>query len=356
MKKVALIFCITVFCSELFSQKLVFEKYSYDFGNIKEVDGVVGYEFSFTNKNTKAYIDKIVSPIGSLRVNYSRNILSKKQTGKIIVSFNPAGTNGAFSHDIAVFAVEKKDTLKYILNIKGNVEKKAVSIPEQYPMKEGNLRYKTNHINMQLTPTTVYRDTFYFFNEDNKTMTFETRNIPAAVKIIYLTPSLQPNEGGILVFDYSAKIKNDWGTIWDKITVVTNDSLRPNKSLHVNGKIFDDYSNWTEKELANAPKIEFSEEEYHFGTVTEGENVEHVFTIFNKGKSTLYLRKLKPSCSCTMAKPEKDVLEPGDSTTVKVIFMTARKNGSQVRTMDIISNDPQRPSSTLKMVGKVNPK
>ena len=61
MKKVALIFCITVFCSELFSQKLVFEKYSYDFGNIKEVDGVVGYEFSFTNKNTKAYIDKIIS-------------------------------------------------------------------------------------------------------------------------------------------------------------------------------------------------------------------------------------------------------------------------------------------------------
>ena len=66
--------------------------------------------------------------------------------------------------------------------------------------------------------------------------------------------------------------------------------------------------------------------------------MEHVFVISNEGKSTLYLRKLKQSCSCTLVKPEKMELEPGESTNVKAIFKTSNKKGKQLRTIDVICN------------------
>jgi hypothetical protein len=94
-------------------------------------------------------------------------------------------------------------------------------------------------------------------------------------------------------------------------------------------------------------------EEYQFGTVKEGENVEHTFTITNDGKSTLYIRKVKGSCSCTVVQPEKHELAPGESTTMKAIFRTHGKTGGQTRTSDVITNDPERPKVTLILKGDV---
>jgi uncharacterized cupredoxin-like copper-binding protein len=160
-------------------------------------------------------------------------------------------------------------------------------------------------------------------------------------------------EEGIVVFRFKAEEKKDWGFTYDRFTIHTNDPERPDKTFSVMGDIYDDFASWTPEQMKNAPKVQTSEEKYNFGTVTEGENVEHTFTVTNAGKSKLYIRKTKTTCGCTVGKPEKDELEPGESTAIKATFRTHGKAGGQSRPIDIITNDPEHPKVTVTLEGHV---
>jgi hypothetical protein len=126
--------------------------------------------------------------------------------------------------------------------------------------------------------------------------------------------------------------------------------------LHVTGEVLDDFASWTPEQKANAPKVAFDNTKYTFGTVTEDDEVTHDYKITNTGKSTLHIRKLKASCGCTVGKPDKNDLEPAESTIIKAVFRTHGKTGKQNRTIDVITNDPAQPKTTLEITGVVNPK
>jgi hypothetical protein len=207
-----------------------------------------------------------------------------------------------------------------------------------------------------MTPNTVIVDTFFIYNVSADTMTFSCKNLPAAFKIIGMPEKLAPMQEGKIVFEYSAAKKNDWGYVFERISLNTNDTERPAKSLHITGNIYDDFSAMTEKEKANAAKISVDAKEYNFGTATEGERITHDFIISNTGKSILYIRKLKSSCGCTAGNPEKKELNPGESTPIKATFNTHGKTGRQARTIDVITNDPSQPKVMLIITGNLNPK
>lgn len=357
MKRIVAICCIIALCATAMSQKMRFENTVKDLGTIKETAGKVVCEYHFVNKIANAYVDAVKSPYRHLRVEYKRDLMKKNAEGIITLTYDPAGKSGVFSHDVTVTTMEKNKPYTYVLTLKGYVEPRPRTPQEIYPMKEGNVRYVTNSLQVGvLTPTTVHRDTFRFYNESDIKLTFEARQVPGSIKVVYVTPELLPGEGGILVTDFDAKIQNDWGVVFNKVVIYTNDPDRPNKTFYIGGRILDDFSSWTPKQLANAPRLKVSEEEYKFGEVEEGEPVEHDFILTNTGRSTLYLRKLKQSCSCTIVKPEKMELAPGESTIVKAVFRTYGKHDKQMRTIDVICNDPEQPSVTLKITGFVKPK
>jgi hypothetical protein len=105
--------------------------------------------------------------------------------------------------------------------------------------------------------------------------------------------------------------------------------------------------------LQNAPVIDFSTRVFEFGEITEGTKVEYLFKIMNKGKSDLLIRSVKASCGCTAANPTSNVVKPGTSTDLKVIFDSTAKLGMQNKTITIISNDPNTSTSILRISGNV---
>lgn len=97
-----------------------------------------------------------------------------------------------------------------------------------------------------------------------------------------------------------------------------------------------------------APKISHS-----FGDIIEGEVVSHSFEIYNSGDEDLVINKVKASCGCTAAQPEKDVLISGESTTVKVTFNSSRRSGKQKKYVYIFSNDKINPQFRLSFTANV---
>ena len=98
-----------------------------------------------------------------------------------------------------------------------------------------------------------------------------------------------------------------------------------------------------QKEIPTGPlaSLEFSEVEYNFGTITEGDKVTHIFKFTNMGKEPLVISNAKGSCGCTVPQWPKDPIAPGEIGEIKVQFNSKGKRGKQTKTITITANtDP----------------
>ncbi|MCF8241601.1 MAG: DUF1573 domain-containing protein [Melioribacteraceae bacterium] len=89
------------------------------------------------------------------------------------------------------------------------------------------------------------------------------------------------------------------------------------------------------------PKISSNESAFDFGVITEGQIVEHDFVVFNTGDDLLKIEKVRASCGCTAAQPDKTELKPGESATISVKFNSANRRGTQRKYVYVYCNDPE---------------
>ncbi len=110
-------------------------------------------------------------------------------------------------------------------------------------------------------------------------------------------------------------------------------------------------------ELIDKPTtIEYSEDHFDFGTIVDGEVVNHTFSFTNTGDENLVLINVKGSCGCTI--PEnwpKQPIPPGGTGTFDVTFNSKGKVGNVIKNVRIEANtDPA--ISVIKIIGTVKEK
>lgn len=112
------------------------------------------------------------------------------------------------------------------------------------------------------------------------------------------------------------------------------------------------------KETASAkmPRITFAEKGIHdFGTLTEGDTVEHNFAFTNTGEFPLIINNITASCGCTTPDWPREPVAPGSTSSVRVRFNSRGKMGEQNKTITIFANT--EPAMTdLQFKALVKPK
>lgn len=86
------------------------------------------------------------------------------------------------------------------------------------------------------------------------------------------------------------------------------------------------------------PEMEFEEEVFDFGTITQGENVSHVFKFTNSGSKPLIIANAYTSCGCTVPEVPKHAIEPGKSSEIKVMFNSEGKSGLVTKEITLMTN------------------
>ncbi|MDD4341872.1 MAG: DUF1573 domain-containing protein [Kiritimatiellae bacterium] len=104
---------------------------------------------------------------------------------------------------------------------------------------------------------------------------------------------------------------------------------------------------------ALAPKIVCPETVYDFGERESDQVVEHHFVVRNEGTLSLEIRNVRASCGCTAVKPTDNVVPPGGETTIQVRFNLRGRNGRQIKTIFVQSNDPETPNVNLQIQGTI---
>ena len=103
-----------------------------------------------------------------------------------------------------------------------------------------------------------------------------------------------------------------------------------------------------------SPVISVEKPLHDFGSVTQGQKVDHLYRIKNRGDEPLIIIKIRTSCGCTAATLSAKTIPPGNTGEVKVTFDSTNFAGQITKTIHLDSNDPRNPSTELTMQGKVS--
>jgi hypothetical protein len=101
--------------------------------------------------------------------------------------------------------------------------------------------------------------------------------------------------------------------------------------------------------------VAFSEEEYDFGQVKDGEIVRHNFTFTNSGETPLVIQRAKASCGCTVPTWTKEPVAPGETGEIAVEFNSKNKPGMQTKTITVTANFDGGINKVLRIKGEVLP-
>ena len=86
------------------------------------------------------------------------------------------------------------------------------------------------------------------------------------------------------------------------------------------------------------PAMEFESTEFDFGTIQEGEKVEHVYSFKNTGSAPLIISNAQPSCGCTVPEWTKEAIPVGGTGYVKAQFDSKGKPNAQNKTITVVAN------------------
>ncbi|MBX2929810.1 MAG: DUF1573 domain-containing protein [Saprospiraceae bacterium] len=99
-------------------------------------------------------------------------------------------------------------------------------------------------------------------------------------------------------------------------------------------------------------EIAFTETEFDFGTVKDGEKVSHTYKFKNTGKEPLVISNAQGSCGCTVPKWPRDPIAPGKSGEIVVEFDSKGKAGDRNQKVTLTANT-NPPQTFLTLKGKV---
>lgn len=335
------------------SAEMAFESIEHDFGKIKEDGGPANFNFNFKNTGKVPLVISTVSAsCGCTTPEWSKEPVLPGKSGFIKVSYNPLNRPGSFNKNVSVVANIQSGV--QVLKISGEVMPKTLTVAEQYPIDLGKIRMLNNNLSfVRIKNNEAKTDSLKFINVSGSNLKIGFKGIPAHLTVKAVPENLESNATGYLVVTFDGKKITDLGFQMSRVYLTFNGEENYNYGINVTATVEEDFSKLSQKELQNAPSIDFNERVYDFGEVKEGSKVEYTFKIMNKGKSDLHIRSVKASCGCTAANPTSNVIKPGADTDLKVVFDSKGKLGLQNKTITIISNDPNQSTTILRISGNV---
>ncbi|SHI92915.1 Protein of unknown function [Hymenobacter daecheongensis DSM 21074] len=106
------------------------------------------------------------------------------------------------------------------------------------------------------------------------------------------------------------------------------------------------------QEKVVGPQIQFEEMKYDFGSIKQGDVVDHTFKFKNVGTQPLVISNIGVSCGCTTPEWTKDPVMPGKTGTISAKFNSTGKMGMQNKVLTVESNSASG-NAMVSLVGEV---
>jgi len=103
------------------------------------------------------------------------------------------------------------------------------------------------------------------------------------------------------------------------------------------------------------PAISFAKMDHDFGSINEGDVVEHVFTFTNTGEAPLIIQNAQGSCGCTVPDFTKKPIPVGETGEIRVKFDSKGRKNIQNKSVTVTANTWPK-QTFLRLKSNVIPK
>ncbi|RQO31072.1 hypothetical protein DBR32_10225 [Taibaiella sp. KBW10] len=87
--------------------------------------------------------------------------------------------------------------------------------------------------------------------------------------------------------------------------------------------------------------VRFDKDTFNFGTIKDGDVVEHTYKFKNTGANPLIIDDVIATCGCTIPSYTKTPVPPGQNGEIKISFNSKGKAGNVDKAITVISNAEQ---------------
>lgn len=330
---------------------------TYDFGAFDEDLGVVYCDFLLVNRGPEPMsILSARANCGCTRPEYSTEPIAPGDTAKVRVGYDPKGRPGRFSKLITVDC--SAAPLRTRLTIRGTVIGSGNTLRSRFPVEAGPLRLRTATIPYgKVLKGKSPGQYIEAYNASADTIRPRVISSPRYINVLVQPAVVPPGEQFVLSTIFHSEATRQWGIATDSIMLSPSgaEGEEPLK-IETVAIISEDFSHLTEAELARAPRIETSVTALDLKRVSRSDKPSrHSFDIINRGQSTLIIRGVSCADPAVKVTVKETKIKPGKKTRAEVEIDPSRIGSTELLNarVNIIANDPDHPSTMVRVVAEV---
>ncbi len=332
------------------SGQITFTPAVYDFGTIKETDGIVTCTVKYRNVSDRPYIiDFVSTSCGCTTPSYDKAPLMPGREATLRITYDPADRPGYFKKDIYLVSNGRKST--DIVSITGTVTGRPRTVADDYPVVfvPSGLRGASNSVYFGNIPV-GYRHTkaIDIYNPTAGPIKIETAS--DGVCSVTAPASLAPGAKGQILITYDLKSRRVYGPFKARISLKADGVAVA--TLRADGVATPDFTSLTPEERRVTPRADLSETFRYFGDVSRGKALVHRFVVTNGGTRTLDIESVTCSSSQVSCRTSALEIKPGESATLTVT-LTPAGAGRLSEEVTVVTNDPTEPVVRLRVVANV---
>ena len=258
-------------------------------------------------------------------------------------------TDGAFPFDKTLTVYVSGISKPVILHLRGVVREKSVPLAEAYPVRAagGALGLRDTELRVgNLLQGQTRSDEMPLANLSDSPLDLSFENVSEGL-FLTVTPSPVPPKQKAVLRATVVTSPDRWGMHWYEADIAGGGHLR------VFAYTMADFSDWSERQVAEAAFPQPDRETAGFDVVPDGTVVSKDFVIRNTGKSPLVFYAVDPDhagvrCSALPAIPA------GGQATLHVDYDTAGEpSGENLVLITLTTNAPKRPLFHLFLAGAI---
>lgn len=307
--------------------------------------------FGFVNKGSEPLILRQVNPAcGCLAVEYPRDSIAAGERAQIRVVYD-AGILGTFYKDVEILTNASEKPV--YLALQGCVVTDVKDFSGEYPIDLGNVRMKTNYLefdNVNKGDHPVAE--LQLVNTERTVFHPELMHLPPFLTAQYVPESIPAGQEGIIRLTLNSEELPMLGLNQTSIYLARymGDKIGEANEIIVSAVLLPGFSQLTEAQQAQAPRLELSEHNLDMGSLGDKPKKTAVLTLHNAGQSPLHVHQVQVFNKAVSVSLGNRTLKPGKTTKLKITVTAQDLRSAKTRPrVLLITDDPAHAKEVINI-------
>ncbi|MBP3757845.1 MAG: DUF1573 domain-containing protein [Prevotella sp.] len=340
-KKSILLSCLSVLALTASAQKITTDNETIDCGKIV-YNQPATVNFELKNKGgSKLVIKDVRTSCGCTTVDYPRTPVEGGASFTVSATYD-ARQLGHFFKQVAIYSNASSEPT--YLTMTGVVVEKVIDFSGEYPYKLGDVLVDKNEIEFDdVNSGDMPMQKIHIMNNSTKTVTPVIMHLPAYLKANISPTRIAPGHSGEATITLLSKKLRNFGLSQTSVYLgmFPGDKVGQGKEIGVSAILLPGFSDLTDFQRLNAPKLQLSEESIDIDL--EGKKKKTTTLILqNVGKDMLDIQEVQMFTVGLQLQLNKRHLAPGEEAKLKVTIKDEIKSARTKPRILMITNDPNR--------------